>query len=80
MAILKLCYYRDLNNRIPDGHIGILLFIEIGKLELCGGHFEVMLFIEIAKIGLTGGHIGTLLFIEIKNLEFPAAILKLYYL
>ena len=35
------------------GYIGIMLIIEISKLELIGGHIGNMLIIEIAKIELT---------------------------
>ena len=39
----------------------------------------MMLFIKMEK-KVTVGHIGIMLSIEVENLEFPAAILKLYYL
>ena len=49
--------------------MGIMLFIEMSKLEFPGGHIEIMLIIDIAKIDLTGGHIGIMLFIEISNFK-----------
>ena len=49
--------YRD-GKKFAGGHIEIMLFIEIAKLELTGSHVGTMLFIQIAKVELTGGHIG----------------------
>ena len=41
--------YRDGQNRINGGHIeiGIMLIIEMAKIELIGGHIGFMLIIEI---------------------------------
>ena len=50
--------YRDCQNRITGGHIGIMLIIEMAKIELTGGHIGFMLIIEIGQNGITGGHIG----------------------
>ena len=52
------CIYIDYQNEI-----GIMLIIEMVKIELPGGHIGIMLIIEIAKIESTGAHIGFNVFI-----------------
>ena len=49
--------YRDYRIRINDGHIDIMLIIEITKMELIMGHIGNILIIETSKFELTGGHI-----------------------
>ena len=42
--------YREYQNRINRRHIGIMLIIEIDKIQFNGGHIGFMLIIDIAKI------------------------------
>ena len=58
--------YRDGQNRIIGGHIGIINYRDI-ELPKC--QIGIMLIIEMAKIELTGGHIGFMLIIEIAKIE-----------
>ena len=39
----------EMEKKFAGGHIEIMLFIEIAKLELSGGHIGIMLFIEMEK-------------------------------
>ena len=50
--------YTHYLNKFTGGQIGIMLILEMAKIEFTGGHIGFMLIIEITKLELTGGHIG----------------------